>query len=91
MTFSLGAWPYGVSPLEWLGICDGDGKVRALSPRAQSDADPPYLPTIRLDWRSLSILASQNASRVAQGQAISPGPIRSGAISRALNLDYVPY
>lgn len=38
--FAFGAWPYGVSGLQWLGDIDGDRKIELLSTEPVSDVRP---------------------------------------------------
>ena len=38
--FAFGAWPYGVSGLQWLGDVDGDRKIELLSTEPVSDVRP---------------------------------------------------
>ena len=55
--FAFGVFPFGISPLEWIGDLDGDSRIELLSPRPQSDVRPPTYRRYRWTGKGFEALA----------------------------------
>lgn len=83
LPFAFGAWPYGVSGLQWLGDIDGDKKIELLSVEPVSDVRPFTFQRYRWEGKAFRSLGRKMLleSKPGSGRFLWRDPIEWDGVS----------